>query len=42
MTDDESAIRELIDTWMEASRRGDNKTVLSLMTDDSVFMTPGR
>jgi uncharacterized protein (TIGR02246 family) len=42
LTEDERAIRELVDMWMEASRRGDVETVLSLMTDDIVFMTPGR
>jgi uncharacterized protein (TIGR02246 family) len=42
MTDDEQAIRQLIERWMEASRRGDLDTVLSLMTDDVVFMVPGR
>jgi uncharacterized protein (TIGR02246 family) len=42
MPDDERAIRELIDTWMAASRAGDTQTVLGLMTDDVVFMTPGR
>lgn len=42
MNSDEHAIRELIDTWMEASKRGDTQTVLSLMTDDVVFMVPGR
>ena len=42
MTDDERAIRELIDTWMQASRRADIETLLGLMTDDIVFMTPGR
>jgi uncharacterized protein (TIGR02246 family) len=42
MTDDESAIRELVDSWMEASRRGDVETVLGHMTDDIVFMAPGR
>ena len=42
MTDDERAIRSLIDTWMEASKAGDLKTVLSLMSDDVVFMVPGR
>ncbi|CAG4902101.1 YybH family protein [Paraburkholderia gardini] len=41
MSDDEQAIRTLIDTWMTASRSGDTATVLSLMTDDVVFMTPG-
>ena len=42
MTDDERAIRELIERWMDASRRGDTASVLELMTDDVVFMTPGR
>ena len=28
MTDDERAIRELVATWMEASRTGDTDTVL--------------
>ena len=41
-TDDEIAIRELVDTWMDASRRGDLDTVLKLMTDDMIFMVPGR
>ena len=40
--DDERAIRDLIDIWMAASRDGDLETVLSLMTDDVVFMVPGR
>jgi len=42
LTEDERAIGELVDMWMEASRRGDVKTLLGLMTDDIVFMTPGR
>jgi uncharacterized protein (TIGR02246 family) len=42
MFDDERAIRELIATWMAASQTGDFKTVLGLMTDDVVFMVPGR
>ena len=42
MTDDERAIRELIETWMAASKSGDVDTVLSLMADDVVFMVPGR
>jgi len=42
MSDDERAIRELIATWMAASQAGDIETVLSLMTDDVVFMVPGR
>ncbi len=42
MTDDERAIRELVDRWMTASRAGDMPTVLSLMADDVIFMVPGR
>ena len=38
---DERAIRELVQTWMTATKAGDIQTVLSLMTDDVVFMTPG-
>jgi uncharacterized protein (TIGR02246 family) len=42
MTDDERAIRDLVKTWMKASREGDLDTVLGLMADDVVFMVPGR
>ena len=42
MSDDERAIRELVARWMAASQAGDTQTVLSLMTDDVVFMIPGR
>jgi uncharacterized protein (TIGR02246 family) len=42
MTDDETAIRALVATWMKASQQGDTDTVLDLMADDVVFMTPGR
>ena len=42
MSDDEKAIRQLVETWMEASREGDLATVLSLMTEDVVFMVPCR
>src|SRR5438105_1182750 len=42
MTEDERAVRELVEKWMDASRRGDLDTVLNLMTDDIIFMTPGR
>jgi uncharacterized protein (TIGR02246 family) len=40
--EDEGAIRELVDTWMTATREGDVATVLDLMTDDVIFMVPGR
>ncbi|MET4898643.1 SgcJ/EcaC family oxidoreductase [Sphingomonadaceae bacterium jetA1] len=42
MTDDEKAIRQVVETWMAASKAGDIATVLSLMTDDVVFMVPGQ
>ena len=41
MSPDERAIRDLVDTWMKASRAGDTATALSLMADDVVFMVPG-
>ena len=40
--DDEAAIRSLVETWMAASKAGDIATVLDLMTDDAIFMVPGR
>ena len=42
MTEDERAIRDVVDRWMRASESGDLQTVLSLMTDDVLFMVPGR
>ncbi|WP_119461341.1 SgcJ/EcaC family oxidoreductase [Rhodospirillaceae bacterium SYSU D60014] len=42
MTEDERAIRELVDTWLAATKAGDLRTVLSLMTEDVVFMVPGQ
>ena len=41
-TDDEQAIREVVDAWMAASEAGDTGTVLDLMTDDVLFVGPGR
>src|SRR5690349_2160059 len=42
MSEDEAAIRNVVDTWMAESKAGDIATVLDLMTDDVVFMVPGR
>ena len=42
MSEDERAIRGLIDTWLSASQAGDVPKVLSLMSDDVVFMVPGQ
>jgi uncharacterized protein (TIGR02246 family) len=41
MPTDEQQIRDLIATWMSATRAGDIDTVLSLMTDDVVFLVAG-
>jgi len=42
MNPDEQAIRDLIQTWMRASAAGDTAKVLSLMTEDAVFLVAGR
>ncbi len=42
MANDEREIRELVDRWMAASKAGDLPTVLSLMTDDVLFLVPGQ
>lgn len=42
MDKDEQEIRQLVATWISASKSGDTETVLSLMADDVVFLTPGR
>ena len=39
---DEQAIQQLVETWLEASKTGDLATVLSLMSDDVIFMVPGK
>jgi uncharacterized protein (TIGR02246 family) len=42
MTEDERAIRALVETWMEASKAGDLGTLLSLIADDALFLVPGQ
>jgi uncharacterized protein (TIGR02246 family) len=42
MNPDEQAIHNLVDRWIAATKTGDLATVLDLMTDDVIFMTPGR
>ncbi len=42
MTNDERQIRELVTTWIEASRRGDLDRVLELMDEGVVFLGAGR
>ncbi len=42
MQSDERDIRQLVATWMAASKIGDVDQVLSLMTEDVVFLVPGQ
>jgi uncharacterized protein (TIGR02246 family) len=42
MSEEERAIREVIATWLRASAEGGTEKVLSLMTDDVVFLVAGR
>lgn len=42
MENDEQEIRDLVATWMAATKAGDVDQILSLMTDDVVFLVPGR
>jgi len=39
---DEKEIRELVQNWMAATKVGNSATALGLMTDDVVFLVPGR
>jgi len=41
-TDDDRAIRALIDAWIAATNAGELAKVRSLMTDDVVFLVPGQ
>jgi uncharacterized protein (TIGR02246 family) len=38
---DEQAIRQLVATWLSASKSGDAQKVLSLMAEDVIFLVPG-
>ena len=42
LSNDEQSIRQLVDEWLTASKKGDVATLLCLMADDVIFMTPGR
>ena len=39
---DKQAIRKTVDRWLEASKKGDTGTLLSLLADDVIFITPER
>jgi uncharacterized protein (TIGR02246 family) len=40
--DDARQIRRLVDSWIAASKAHDLPALMDMMTDDVVFMTPGR
>jgi uncharacterized protein (TIGR02246 family) len=42
MDTDEQEIRQLVATWIDATKAGDTDTVLSLMADDVVFLVTGQ
>ncbi len=42
MSNDEQAIRDLIETWCRETEAGNLDGVLPLMAEDVVFLTPGR
>jgi uncharacterized protein (TIGR02246 family) len=42
MLSDEQEIRQLVATWLAASKAGDIATILTLMTEDVVFLVPGQ
>jgi uncharacterized protein (TIGR02246 family) len=42
MEKDEQEIRQVVETWLTATKAGDVETVLGLMTDDVVFLVTGR
>jgi uncharacterized protein (TIGR02246 family) len=42
MANDEQEIRQLVATWMAATKAGDVETVLGLMADDVVFLLAGQ
>ena len=39
---EKQAIRDLVNNWLEASKKGDSETLLNLLSDDVIFITPGR
>lgn len=42
MERDEREIRQLVSTWLDAIKVGDVDTILSLMSDDAVFLVAGQ
>jgi uncharacterized protein (TIGR02246 family) len=42
MQTDDQQIRALVATWMAATKAGDVKAILDLMSEDVVFLVPGK
>jgi uncharacterized protein (TIGR02246 family) len=42
MSNDEQAIRTWLNDWLRASAKGDLETMLTMLTDDTVFLVPGQ
>ena len=42
MNKDEQAIRTWLDDWLQASAKGDSDTMLTMLTDDMVFLVSGQ
>lgn len=42
MESDEAQIRQLVSTWMTATKAGDAQTVLSLIAEDAIFLRAGQ
>jgi uncharacterized protein (TIGR02246 family) len=40
--DDKQNIRQSVDTWLAASKKGDLSTMLDLLADDVLFIVPGK
>ena len=40
--DDKQAIRESVEAWLAASKKGDLSTMLNLLADDVLFVVPGK
>lgn len=40
--DERQAIRDMVQRWLEASKKGDSATLMNLMASDVIFITPGK
>ncbi len=42
MLDDQTAIRQLVQTWIEATEAGDVSKIVALLDDDVIFLVTGQ